>query len=119
GFNVTFCSPQGGATQPDPGSLDRSDPLNVKLLDNKSDMESLANTFRPEELDGGAYKAIFFAGGHGTMWDFPDHAGLRKLVQTAYESGNVVSAVCHGPAALVNVKLRDGSYLVAGDRKST
>ncbi|GAA3969653.1 type 1 glutamine amidotransferase domain-containing protein [Allohahella marinimesophila] len=114
GFNVTFCSPQGGATQPDPGSLDRSDPLNSKLLDNKADMESLATTFKPEELDGTAYKAIFFAGGHGTMWDFPDHAGLRKLIQSCYDSGNVVSAVCHGPAALVNAKLGDGSYLVAG-----
>jgi len=26
----------------------------------------------------------------------------------------VVGAVCHGPAALVNVKLSDGAYLVAG-----
>jgi putative intracellular protease/amidase len=30
----------------------------------------------------------------------------------------VVAAVCHGPAALVNVKLGDGSYLVAGKRVS-
>lgn len=27
-----------------------------------------------------------------------------------------MAAVCHGPAALVNVTLRDGGYLVAGKR---
>ena len=31
-----------------------------------------------------------------------------------YERGGVVSAVCHGPAGLVNVKLSNGSYLVTG-----
>ena len=60
------------------------------------------------------YAAIFFAGGHGTMWDFPDDARLQRLTATIYEKGGVVGAVCHGPAALVNVKLSDGSYLVAG-----
>ncbi len=31
-----------------------------------------------------------------------------------YESGGIVGAVCHGPAGLVNLRLSNGSYLVAG-----
>ncbi|MEG4305137.1 hypothetical protein [Microcoleus sp. D3_18a_C4] len=46
------------------------------------------------------------------MWDFADNqelAGIRAI----YEAGGIVGAVCHGPAALVNIKLSDGEYLVA------
>lgn len=113
GFNVTFCSPKGGKAEVDPGSVDRSDELNAKMLDNTADMDSLSNTFKPEDLDASAYKAVFFAGGHGAMWDFPDNSALQQLTRTIYDSGRVVSAVCHGPAALVNAKVGDGSLLVA------
>ena len=50
------------------------------------------------------------------MWDFPDNPDLARIAASIYERGGVVSAVCHGPAALVNLKLSDGSYLVAGKR---
>jgi putative intracellular protease/amidase len=50
------------------------------------------------------------------MFDLANNAASHALVREFYENGKVVSAVCHGPAALVNVKLSDGSYLVAGQR---
>ncbi|MEH1017511.1 type 1 glutamine amidotransferase domain-containing protein [Micromonospora sp. CPCC 206060] len=68
------------------------------------------------EVDPEGYDVILFAGGHGTMWDFPHNEHLARLARTSYEKGGVVVAVCHGPAALVNLKLSDGSYLVAGKR---
>ena len=37
----------------------------------------------------------------------------KTLSLTIYQQQGIVAAVCHGPAALVNVKLKDGSYLVA------
>jgi putative intracellular protease/amidase len=52
------------------------------------------------------------------MWDLSDDATLRSLLAQAYEAGKVVAAVCHGPAALINVRLADGRYLVAGKRVS-
>merc|ERR1719375_2990464 len=72
----------------------------------------LENTVALSSLLGSDIKAVFFVGGFGTMWDFPDDANVQRITKEVYESGGVVSAVCHGPVALVNVKLSDGSLLV-------
>merc|ERR1712173_19097 len=50
------------------------------------------------------------------MWDFPDCEAQNKAAAAIYEAGGIVSAVCHGPAGLVNVKLSSGEYLVAGKK---
>ena len=94
GFEFALASIKGGKPPIDGDSLDFSDPINKK--------------------DATDFDAIFFAGGHGVMWDFADSAAIDKVTREIYERGGIVSAVCHGPAALVNVKLSDGSYLVAG-----
>lgn len=46
------------------------------------------------------------------MFDLAVDSTSHELVREFYESGKIVSAVCHGPAALVNVKLSDGTYMV-------
>jgi putative intracellular protease/amidase len=66
------------------------------------------------DVDPKQYAAIFFAGGHGAVWDFLDSQVVKKITVAIYENGGAVGAVCHGPAALVNVKLSDGSRLIAG-----
>ena len=48
------------------------------------------------------------------MWDFADNERLAKVAADIYEAGGVIGAVCHGPSALVNIKLSNGSYLVDG-----
>ncbi|KAH7353383.1 class I glutamine amidotransferase-like protein [Plectosphaerella cucumerina] len=48
------------------------------------------------------------------MFDLAHDVTSHQLIREFYAANKVVSAVCHGPAALVNVKLEDGSYLVAG-----
>ncbi len=48
------------------------------------------------------------------MWDFPASAAVRNVTRSIFEAGGIVAAVCHGPAALVNVTLSDGRYLVGG-----
>lgn len=50
------------------------------------------------------------------MWDFPQSEAVQRVTREIYESGGIVSAVCHGPAALVNVRLSDGKHLVAGKK---
>ena|GEM_PF-2275858 len=69
----------------------------------------------PLQIDGNDYAAIFFAGGHGTMWDFPGSDAVTARITEIYQKGGVVGAVCHGPAALVGVEI-DGQLLVAGKR---
>jgi DJ-1/PfpI family len=62
---------------------------------------------------------VYFVGGKGTLFDFPDNVYIQSLVREYYESGKVVSAVCHGPAALVNVTLSNGKLLVANRQVSS
>lgn len=112
GFEVDFVSPQGG--EPPQDGIDRADPIQAAFLDDAVITQRLKSTLRPEEVDPGEYDAVLFVGGHGTMWDFPDNTTLASIAARVYENGGVVSAVCHGPAGLVNVKLADGTLLVAG-----
>jgi len=75
-----------------------------------------ADIWPDESVEPARYSAIFFAGGHGTMWDFPDSAAAQMAIREIDAAGGIVSAVCHGPAALVNARRADGSLLVAGKR---
>jgi putative intracellular protease/amidase len=63
------------------------------------------------------YDAVFFPGGHGTMYDLPSPE-VAQIVNQFADAQKVVAAVCHGPAALVEAKRSDGTPLVQG-RKVT
>lgn len=114
GFEIDFVSPQGG--KPPMDGVDLSDPTNRQFLEDPEVNRKLATTKLPGQINAADYTAILFVGGHGTMWDFPDDQALARLAAAIYENNGVVSAVCHGPAALVNLKLSNGQYLVNGKR---
>ena len=73
----------------------------------------MKNTKRAADVNAEDYDAIYFTGGHGVMFDFCGDA-LGALTARFYETGRVVSAVCHGPAGLLNVPLSSGDPLVKG-----
>jgi putative intracellular protease/amidase len=77
-------------------------------------MNRLLNTMRVADADPADYDALYMTGGHGVCFDFPRSAALAGLTAGFHESGKVVSAVCHGPAGLLEVKLSGGDYLIAG-----
>lgn len=112
GIPVEFASIKGG--DPPVDGLDLKDPINARFWADEGFRKAVSETARLVDVDLSRYAAIFFAGGHGAMWDFPDSPGVQAAVRTIYEVGGIVGAVCHGPSALVNAKLSDGSYLVAG-----
>jgi len=114
GYHVDFASPRGGLAPLDESSRDVSDPDNKRFLDNAEALAQLQNTIAIGDIDPKKYEIIHFAGGHGAMWDFHTSDALNLVAAAVYENGGIVSAVCHGPAALVNVKLSDGKYLVSG-----
>src|SRR5262249_40779752 len=71
------------------------------------------------DVDVSRYDAIFMPGGLAPMVDMPEHPLLKKVIKETYERKAVVGAVCHGPVSLLNVKLSDGNYLVAGKQISS
>ncbi len=114
GYEMDFVSPKGGKAPIDGFNL--NDSTNKKFWDNDKYRTKIENTMKPNEVKTEDYSAIFYAGGHGTMWDFADNAELALIAQKIYENNGIVSAVCHGPAGLVNIKLKNGKYLVDGKK---
>jgi len=114
GIPFELASIRGG--QPPIDGFDLSDEINARFWHDPAFRTALANSLLLADVDASRYSGVFFAGGHGTMWDFADSPAVQRVIREMYEAGHVVSAVCHGPAALVNVKLSDGSYLVSGKR---
>jgi len=117
GYDVEYVSVQGG--NPPRAGIDPDDPVAARFLADPATIAALETTPTADQVDAADYDAIYFAGGHGTMWDFPDAKELTNLAAGIYENGGVVAAVCHGPAGLVNLTLSDGSYLVDGKQVST
>jgi putative intracellular protease/amidase len=114
GMRVDLVSVRGG--KPPVDGVDLADPVQHAFLDDPGMAGQLADTPKPGELDPSDYDVVFYAGGHGAMWDFAGNGELAALARRVYEDGGVVAAVCHGPAGLVDLTLSDGSYLVAGKR---
>ena len=112
GFDVDLASIAGG-TPPQDG-YDESDDVQRAFLADSKVSAQLADTARLDDVDPEAYDAVLLVGGHGTMWDFPSSTALAAVGRDIYESGGVLAAVCHGPYGLVNMKLADGTPLIAG-----
>lgn len=118
GYPVVLGSPEGGFAPVDPKSFDLKDSANAGFWEQyggkKGDLSGVPETLALKKADPADYSAIFFAGGHGTMWDFSQSKDVASLAARIYENGGAVGAVCHGPAALIHIKLSDGSHLVKG-----
>ncbi|YAL82131.1 type 1 glutamine amidotransferase domain-containing protein [Dermacoccaceae bacterium W4C1] len=116
GWSMTLVSPNGGPTPLEPRSLKfpNIDRTGRAWLASPARMALLEQTAAPQEVRAEDFDAIYFTGGHATMYDFPDSEGLQRLTREIYEAGGVVAAVCHGYCGLLNTRLSDGSLLVAG-----
>jgi putative intracellular protease/amidase len=112
GIEVEFVSPQGGKAPMTGENMD--DPLDRAFLENPVKVAKIEHTLTPAEIDPNRYNAIFYAGGHGTMWDFPDNELLSKIGAAIYDRGGIIGSVCHGAAGLLNIKLSDSTYLIMG-----
>jgi putative intracellular protease/amidase len=114
GFDVDIASPAGGAVEADEYDADK--PYNQNVLADAAIINKLAHTLPTAAVNPDDYRAVFVVGGKGAMFDLPGDADLQKIIATLYEDGRVVAAVCHGPAALVDVRLSNGEYLLSGKR---
>ena len=115
GIRIDIMSPKGGA---------------VLVKNNKDDLayiqrfkelalNQLENTLAPTDVDLSNYHAVFIIGGSGAMIDLPADAATQTLLRSAVNSDMTIAAVCHGPAALVNLQNNDGSWFVDGKRMNS
>ncbi len=121
GVQVTIASPDGGAVVPDGLSDPRDasrwssdDLISMGFLNTPELVAMLQDTRAARDVDGAAHDALLVAGGQSPMFTYRGHAGLADLIRGFYEAEKPVAAYCHGVAALVDLTLSDGSYLVAG-----
>jgi putative intracellular protease/amidase len=118
GAEVTLASPLGGQPPLDP----RSDAPDYQTGDTRrfrSDPAaeaSLAGTVKLARVSADDYDAVFFVGGHGTMWDLAEEPVPIALVEAMFAAGKPVAAVCHGSAVFRHAKGPDGVPLVRGKR---
>jgi len=117
GVQPKVVSIRGGELPIDPKSIKPpgdNPPLVEQFLDNPEVRRALNCSPSLAEVDWHAFDAVFFPGGHGTMWDFPDDPLVERIVVEFLAADKPVAAVCHGPAALVNAHEADGRPVVAG-----
>lgn len=110
GFKVDIASPKGGSVPVDPNSAENGS--NDEKFTEVTKL--LQKTERVKDVVYEGYDAIFLAGGHGAMYDFPGDPDIQNIMAYFKDQGRIVSAVCHGPAAFADAKTKDGKYLVDG-----
>lgn len=114
GYEIDFVSPKGG--NPPVDGFDLKDPVNKEFWENAKYQAKISHSMKPADVHPEEYVAIYYAGGHGAMWDLPENMEIAAIAAKIYEANGVVAADCHGPAGLVNIKLSNGQYLVAGKK---
>ncbi|MCJ1761409.1 type 1 glutamine amidotransferase domain-containing protein [Mammaliicoccus sciuri] len=116
-YQIDLFNINGGETPIDPVSLNplMLDKVTKAYYNDHTFMEKLKNSPSISEANPETYDVIYFTGGHGVMFDFPHNMYIQDAVNEVYRQGGVVAAVCHGIAALLNVKDESGRYFI--DRK--
>jgi len=121
GIEVTIASPDGGRVEldglsdpRDPSKWSASDLITMGFVNTPELVALLEDTVKLADVDVADYDAIMVAGGQSPMFTFRGHAGLAGTLRAFYEAEKPVAVYCHGTAALIDLTLSDGSYLVDG-----
>ncbi|HEU0124310.1 MAG TPA: type 1 glutamine amidotransferase domain-containing protein [Bryobacteraceae bacterium] len=113
GIAVEFASPTGGWAPYD--GYDEKDPAQKAFFESKA-FRRLNRSRKLSEVDAADYDAILVPGGLGPMVDIQHNPDVQKAVVRAWTTGKLVTAVCHGPCALLGVDLGDGKPFVQGKK---
>ena len=114
GIGVTVASPKGGQ-----GPIDPKTAPDAKATARwEKALAALAETRPLADVAAADFDAVFLPGGHGPMVDLADDPAAARLIGDFAREGKIVAAVCHGPAALLNVIGPDGQPLLR-DRRVT
>jgi len=100
---VEVASPKGGKVESDkysPNSL-----YSKRFLGDPTAQSLLDKTLATATLVNESYNAVYVVGGKGAMFDLPVDPSLQEIIAKIYTNNGIVSAVCHGSAAFVNIKV--------------
>lgn len=112
GYDVQIASPQGGNA---PVNIDEElTATDYAFLNDARAQRLVRGTKKLADVDPEAFDAVYFVGGKGAMFDFADNPDAQTIAASIYDAGGVVGAVCHGPAALIDAQLADGTMLLDG-----
>ncbi|MGC9942114.1 MAG: type 1 glutamine amidotransferase domain-containing protein [Verrucomicrobiota bacterium] len=117
GVELTLASPKGGQPPIDPKSdlPENQTPAMARFKDDPAAQEALANTRKLADMKAIDFDTIFYVGGHGPMWDLVNNPVSIALIESFYNSGKPVAAVCHSSAVFHRVTYQ-GAPLVKGKR---
>ena len=118
GVEVAFASPAGGQPPMDPMSNETNYQTEAthRFDDDAPAKRLLAGSVRLDSVSAGEFDGVFYAGGHGPMFDLAEDPVSIALIQDFWNAGKPVSSTCHGPAVLRHVVDASGSPLVRGKR---
>ncbi|KAL7619739.1 hypothetical protein AAE478_010281 [Parahypoxylon ruwenzoriense] len=118
GAEIVVASPLGGSAPVDPSSVEafRADASASAFYRERAALWERTTPLSALAGKTGEFAALFYPGGHGPMFDLATDAASAALVREFVAAGKPVAAVCHGPAAFVNVELPDGRKLLQGKR---
>ena len=117
GVELTLASPKGGQPPIDPKSdlPENQTPAMTRFKQDREAQKQLSLTVRLSDVKSEDFDSIFYVGGHGPMWDLVDNPDSIALIESFYNSGKPVAAVCHSPAVFHRATYR-GEPLVKGKR---
>ena len=117
GVELTLASPKGGQPPIDPKSdlPENQTPAMSRFKEDAIAQKALSQTVKLADVKAEDYDSIFYVGGHGPMWDLVDNPDSIALIESFYNSGKPVAAVCHAPGVLHRV-MYEGAPVVKGKR---
>ena len=117
GVELTLASPKGGQPPIDPKSdlPENQTSAMSRFKQDKTAQQALAHTVKLSDMKSEDFDTIFYVGGHGPMWDLVDNPDSIALIESFYNSGKPVAAVCHSPGVFHRV-MYQGAPLVKGKR---
>jgi putative intracellular protease/amidase len=117
GVELTLGSPTGGQPPIDPKSdlPENQTEAMTRFKKDAAAQEALSHTIKLADAKSQDYETIFYVGGHGPMWDLVDNTVSIALIESFYNSGKPVAAVCHSPAVFHKVTYQ-GEPLLKGKR---
>lgn len=114
---LTLASPKGGQPPIDPKSdlPENQTPAMARFKQDSGAQKALSQTVKLAGAKAKDFDSIFYVGGHGPMWDLVDNPDSIALIESFYNSGKPVAAVCHSPAVFHRVTHK-GAPLIKGKR---